>query len=331
MPVGAAAAEKRGAADRHRLILYRECMGENHQTSFIGKVVTHKQHYVPRFFLKEFTDDKTRFAVLHDGRVRGNMTPANVGFEKDLYETPATPDARDGMMLAPNVIENALSAFENRLACEYRKTLEKIIDMRPSDADDETIGRICSTSSLLVASLIVRSPEYLDKTIPERQQGMLERMKRHGLGTPEELSALLRDTIGEDAEGQSLPPEQIADHLARLFTVVPFAIGGVDRSDMLETARTLCSECSFLFLTTCAGHPFIGLSAPYIITDNTDPTLVFPLSSRVCMICTADGQHTFHKQSISNRTLRMMNQLLLNADINGFKFCEREDYLHTSV
>ena len=96
---------------------------------------------------------------------------------------------------------------------------------------------------------------------------------------------------------------------------------------MMEMAQTLWNECSFLFLTTCENHPFIGLSTPYITADGTDPTLVFPLSSRVCMICTADGQHTFRKQSINNRTLRMMNRLLLNADINGFKFCEREECL----
>lgn len=75
---------------------------------------------------------------------------------------------------------------------------------------------------------------------------------------------------------------------------------------MMEMAQTLWNECSFLFLTTCENHPFIGLSTPYI---------------------TADGQHTFRKQSINNRTLRMMNRLLLNADINGFKFCEREECL----
>lgn len=304
-------------------------MEENRQTPLIGKATRRKQHYVPCFFLKEFADDGGRFAVLRDGRVYENVRPQTVGFQKNLYETPVAPDARDGMMLDPNAIEKALGEVENQLAHEYRNILEKIVTMRPSDGNGERIGRICDISSLLVTFLISRSPEYLSKTVPEQRRSILEHMRQHGLGTPEDLARLLSETTGEDTGDRLLLPEQIADHLAKLFTVVPFAAGAVDSSAMMEMAQTLWNECSFLFLTTCENHPFIGLSTPYITADGTDPTLVFPLSSRVCIICTADGQHTFRKQSINNRELRMMNRLLLNADINGFKFCEREDYLQS--
>ena len=307
--------------------MYRGRMGQKHQTPLIGEAQTHRQHYVPCFFLEEFADDKDRFAVLRDGHVCGNVKPQTVGFQKNLYETPVTPDARDGMMLDPNAIEKTLGDIENHLAHEYRRILEETVTMRPSDGNSERIDRICGISSLFIAFLIARSPKYLNKTVPEQRRNILEHMRQHGLGTSEELARLLSETTGEDTGDRPLLPEQIADHLAKLFTVVPFAAGAVDSSAMMEMAQTLRNKCSFLFLTTCENHPFIGLSAPYITADGTDPTLVFPLSSRVCMICTADGQHTFRKQSINNRELRMMNRLLLNTDINGYKFCEREDYL----
>lgn len=309
--------------------MYRGRMGQKHQTPFIGEAQTHRQHYVPQFFLREFTKDRKRFAVLDNGQVQRNVKTSEICYLPDLYETRADPEDSSSMMIDPNAIESTLRIFEARIAPQYRDILEEIITMRPSDGNSEQIGRICDISSLLVAFLIARSPEYLSKTVPEQRRSILEYMRQHGLGTPEELTRLLSETTGEDTGDRPLLPEQIADHLAKLFTVVPFAADAADSSAMMEMAQTLRNEYSFLFPTTCENHPFIGLSAPYITADGTGPTLVFPLSSRVCMICTADGQHTFRKQSINNRELRMMNRLLLSADINGFKFCEREDYLHS--
>ena len=171
-------------------------MEENRQTPLIGKATRRKQHYVPCFFLEEFADDGGRFAVLRDGRVYENVRPQTVGFQKNLYETPVTPDARDGMMLDPNAIEKTLGDIENHLAHEYRRILEETVTMRPSDGNSERIDRICDISSLLVTFLIARSPEYLSKTVPEQRRSILEHMRQHGLGTPEDLARLLSETTG---------------------------------------------------------------------------------------------------------------------------------------
>lgn len=302
-------------------------MGENRQTPIVGKATTHRQHYMPRFFIRGFIG-KGQLAVLKDGQVRRNVKPENICVQNNLYETPVDPQAHDGVMLDPNGIENALGLYEAEMAREFDAVLKTIVSMCHGDAvEDETISRICNVSSLLVASLIVRSPTYLAKTIKDQMQNVLDVMKRQGYGTAGELNHLLRKVTGEAAEDWPLSPRQVAEHVIKTLTVAPFATTVFESSPMIQMASILRTTCSFLFLTTGEEHPFIGLSMPYITEGEAPPTLVLPLSSRVCVICMSDGRHMFGKKFIGIHALHEMNAFLLGVDNEGLRFCAREDYL----
>lgn len=85
------------------------------------------QHYVPRFYLKSFTDD----AGYLNGTRRdaGGLKPAfrskpeNVCAENYLYEVRRRVSQGDDGFVEKGVIEDALGKIENNLAPAYRSLL----------------------------------------------------------------------------------------------------------------------------------------------------------------------------------------------------------------
>ena len=75
--------------------------------SLVGTLDTKREHYLPRFFLQRFVNDKGTMAVVsrmgRDGRPRlqRNMRVENIALRNALYET-AYPGDRDGRYYFPN-------------------------------------------------------------------------------------------------------------------------------------------------------------------------------------------------------------------------------------
>ena len=95
-------------------------MGRQRGTPLIGRLDTRKEHYLPRFFLRRFVDDKGTLSVIsradEGGRpcLRPNMRVENVASVNGLYET-AYPGDRNGTYYFPNYIEKSLSSMETAL------------------------------------------------------------------------------------------------------------------------------------------------------------------------------------------------------------------------
>ncbi len=129
----------------------------------VGTLDTKREHYLPRFLLQRFVNDKGTMAVVsrtgRDGRPRlqRNMRAENIAVRNALYET-AYPGDRDGRYYFPNSNEKSLSYMEDFLSRELRWTLDVALTMRPSDRlDDEDLSRIMGFVSLFIPHIVSRS------------------------------------------------------------------------------------------------------------------------------------------------------------------------------
>lgn len=118
-----------------------------------------KQHYLPRFYLRNFSDN--------DGRIWGfdrleekffDCTDRDIGCEQYLYEThweDANPKL--GKFVLPNQIENKFAEREG----EYSKVLKKIIDICSNLQNKKAL--ICnkeekSILASFVSNMLLRNP-----------------------------------------------------------------------------------------------------------------------------------------------------------------------------
>lgn len=123
------------------------------------------QHYVPRFYLRSFTDDSGYLSVVR--RDAGGLKPVfrtkpeNVCAENYLYEVKRRVSNGDDGFIEKGVIEDALGKIENNLAPAYR-TLLSCLDSGKLPKGEECVALI-SRLAFLLASLIARSPKWLSR------------------------------------------------------------------------------------------------------------------------------------------------------------------------
>ena len=314
-------------------------MGRQRGTPLIGRLDTRKEHYLPRFFLRRFVDDKGTLSVIsradEGGRpcLRPNMRVENVASVNGLYET-AYPGGRNGTYYFPNYIEKSLSSMETALGRELGWTLDTVLGMRPSDRlSDDELSRIMGFVSCFIPHIVSRSPQSVDfaKRTVAKSEDFLEAMRKADIDSDEKLKNLYREVVSDEGidESMTLDPDSLGEHLSLLLQMMP-AVGGEEVFDAspLHAAIRHLMDCSLLLMTTSVGHPFIGLDKP-IRARLPDPCTIwyYPLSSRVAAVFTDDRRHTFEKRSIGCRTLRALNKAVLDDEEWSLVFCEREDYL----
>ena len=82
-------------------------MSDRQMIPTIGKIETKREHYLPRFFLRHFVDDKEKISYVtraEKNRVVRHARVENVGVQKRLYET-ACSSGESGDYYFPNYIE----------------------------------------------------------------------------------------------------------------------------------------------------------------------------------------------------------------------------------
>ncbi len=117
-----------------------------------------KQHYVPRFYLNFFTDEKERLNVYDFIKSQFIYSkPKDICMEKYLYETEwENADKRLGRYILPNRIENSYRILERDSAEVLRKIIKK------SELDNKNISNVCSKKEKqvlfgFIANLFVRN------------------------------------------------------------------------------------------------------------------------------------------------------------------------------
>lgn len=310
-------------------------MGDRQAISTIGKIETKREHYLPRFFLRHFVDDRGMISyVARAGKNRAvkRARMENVGVQNRLYET-ACPSGESGDYYFPNYIEKSLSLTEDKLNGELDWFLHTVLGMRPSDRlEDDDLDRLVSFVSIFIPHIVSRSPESV-RYATNRAEDVLETMRKLNLGSSEKLEELYHETQSEEEFDETLTfvPEAIAEQISLWVQILP----GISkdekfvRSSSLYKAVEYLRDCSMLVLTTSSGHPFIGIDKPVrtVLTGNL-ATLYYPLSSQVAVILTDDGQHTFEKRSVGCRQLKDFNEVAFNDGNWNLVFCERPDYLN---
>ncbi len=300
----------------------------------IGRLETKREHYLPRFFLRHFTDDRGMLSYV--SRLEKMQKPRhtrveNVAVRNCLYEIPY-PSEEKGRYYFPNGIEKAFSSMEEGLGKELDWFLHTVLNMRPNDhLDDEDLVRMVSFVAVFIPHIVSRSPEAVESATGDVED-VLKAMRELDMDSNEKLRAVYREVSSEEKldEEWVLDPRALAEQISLMLQTLPGVIKDqeVIKSSPLYSAVKYLRDCSMLVLTASAGHSFIGIDKPIrTVITNAITTWYYPLSSRVAVILADDGRHTFEKRLASCRQVNDFNRVALNDGDWNLVFCERQDYL----
>ncbi|MBP3883770.1 MAG: DUF4238 domain-containing protein [Olsenella sp.] len=124
--------------------------------------ITKRQHYVPRFYLRHFTNpDGMLHAYRRDTDNYFLSAPEGVCTEKHLYEVRRLgfDEESSSPEFLHNYIENQLACAESRLAPLYEQLIS-CCDNHEFKAESFHEGRLAAC--ILAANLIVRHPRFLE-------------------------------------------------------------------------------------------------------------------------------------------------------------------------
>ena len=236
------------------------------------------QHYVPRFYLKSFTDDSGYLSVVR--RDAGGLKPVfrtkpeNVCAENYLYEVRRRGSQGDDGFIEKGVIEDALGKIENNLASSYRSLLS-YLDSGKLPKGEECVALI-SRLAFLLASLIARHPKWLSKV-----------RGNAGAHSVDLLSSAFfsdKDISQMDLAGYRNEFEAIAE-LACLDT----ALFRFDKGAPMYDLLVLLLDMDCLFYIAPEGSEFITSSLPVHAewkdeSDENPCGIYFPLSPRHAVV-----------------------------------------------
>lgn len=268
------------------------------------------QHYVPRFYLKSFTDDSGYLSVVR--RDAGGLKPVfrtkpeNVCTENYLYEVKRRVSNGDDGFIEKGVIEDALGKIENNLAPAYR-TLLSCLDSGKLPKGEECVALI-SRLAFLLASLIARSPKWLSRVRGNAGAHSVELLS-NAFFSDKDISQM-------DLAGYGNEFEAIVE-LAYLDT----ALFRLDKGAPMYDLLVLLLDMDCLFYIAPEGFEFITSSLPvhaeWKEECDKDPCgFYFPLSPRYAVVF---GQRLEEDRYVSITRMAAVevdsfNRVLMNGD-----------------
>jgi len=268
------------------------------------------QHYVPRFYLKSFTDDAGYLNGIR--RDAGGLKPAfrskpeNVCAENYLYEVRRRVSQGDDGFVEKGVIEDALGKIENNLAPAYRSLLS-YLDSGKLPKGEECVELITQLAFLL-AFFIVRNPKWLNEVRANSAARSVELLSS-GFFSDEDI--LQMDLAGYGDEFEAIV------ELAYLDT----ALFRLDKGAPLYDLLVLLLDMDCLFYIAPEGFEFITSSLPvhaeWKEECDKDPCgFYFPLSPRYAVVF---GQRLEEDRCVSISHLAdfavdSFNRMLMNGD-----------------
>lgn len=210
--------------------------------------ITKKQHFIPEFYLKNFCADDGKLAVYNCkyNDFGDRKTPAQICYEKYLYETKVDLDSDAENFVLVNEVENNFRDKETI----YRDCISRILDTCSSTEDKRK--DICSDDDIkilnnFVANMLLRNPllhnkaddsdlmqEILDSDEFKKWDDLLKKLEGY------EAEALLRLAFNVDATDSDIEDSTankvrtkisklnfcflISDNVRYVFGEFPFAI-----------------------------------------------------------------------------------------------------------
>lgn len=268
------------------------------------------QHYVPRFYLKSFTDDAGYLSVIR--RDAGGLKPVfrtkpeNVCAENYLYEVKRRESVGMDGFIEKGVIEGALGKIENDLAPAYRLLLS-YLDSEKLPKGEECVELITQLAFLL-AFFIVRNPKWLNEVRGNAGAHSAELLSS-GFFSDEDISQMVLAGYGGEFEA--------IVELAYLDT----ALFRLDKGAPLYDLLVLLLDMDCLFYIAPEGTEFVTTSLPVHIewkdeSDENPCGLYFPLSPRYAVVF---GQRLEEERCVSISHLAAFavdsfNRMLMNGD-----------------
>ena len=236
------------------------------------------QHYVPRFYLKSFTDDAGYLSVVR--RDAGGLKPVfrtkpeNVCAENYLYEVRRRQALGEDGFVKKGVIEGTLGKIENDLAPAYR-SLFSFLDSQKLPKGEECVELITRLAFLL-AFFIVRNPKWLNEVRGNSGARSVELLSS-GFFTDEDI--LQMDFAGYGDEFEAIV------ELACLDT----ALFRLDKGAPLYELLVLLLDMDCLFYIAPEGAEFVTMSLPAHVewkdeSDENPCGIYFPLSPRHAVV-----------------------------------------------
>jgi hypothetical protein len=224
-----------------------------------------KHHYLPQFYLREFTDPDVPYG--HDPyiwvyslakRTWRRRGPHNVAAESDYYAFTDQTGKRS------HEVEKMLSQVESMTAHVVR---EKVLNQQLLDEEDR------ATIATFVALTPARVPaqhEHIGNFMAEVAQDILRAMHQVHMQAPETLEAFKRDYRQETGKHDldNLRPEHLDPTRYKIRTTRPAAIG-ISFSAVLDCARII-AEMGWTFLVSAPPDHFITSDYPFSILDPTN-------------------------------------------------------------
>lgn len=267
------------------------------------------QHYVPRFYLRSFTDESGYLNVVRrdaGGLKRVFRTkPENVCAENYLYEVKRRVSNGDDGFIEKGVIEDKLGKIENKLAPAYQSLLN-CLDRGELPKSKDGVDLVIE----LVVFLIARNPKWLNEVRGAAcsRTNELEATGRYSNG-----DVVCADLTGFDDE---LKP---AVEFIYLDTALFDRYKGTPIYSLIDLFRDM--NCSFRVAPE--GSEFVTASLPAcaVWTNEHDANpyvIYFPLSSRYSAL--------FYRRRANDRSANIvyeinakvdyLNRMLMNANFS---------------
>ena len=236
------------------------------------------QHYLPRFYLKSFTDGLGFLSVVRRDasglKSVFRTKPDNVCAENYLYEVRRREALGEDGFVEKGVIEDALGRIENDLAPAYRSLLG-YLDSEILPKGDECVELITRLAFLL-AFFIVRNPKWLNEVRGNTGAHSVELLSS-GFFSDEDISQM--DLAGYGDEFEAIV------ELAYLDT----ALFRLDKGAPLYDLLVLLLDMDCLFYIAPEGTDFVTTSLPVHVewkdeSDENPCGIYFPLSPRHAVV-----------------------------------------------
>lgn len=268
------------------------------------------QHYVPRFYLRSFTDDPGYLSVVR--RDAGGLTrvflskPEYVYAENYLYEVRRRASGGEVGFIEKGVIEDALGKIENELAPNYRSLLS-YLDSGKLPKGEECVELI-SRLAFLLAFFIVRNPKWLNEVRGNAGARSTELLSS-GFFSDEDISQMV--LAGYEDEFEAIV------ELAYLDT----ALFRLDKGAPLYDLLVLLLDMDCLFYIAPEGSGFITTSLPvhaeWKAECDKDPCgFYFPLSPRYAVVFRQrlEEERCVSISHLADYAVDSLNRMLMNGD-----------------
>lgn len=279
------------------------------KNELVGAPEKRRQHYLPRFFLKGFTDDGRHLNCLRrreDGTLQflPNQSIDNVCAQRDLYETRL--GNKDATCIFPNGLEDTFSAMESKISAVFLDAVGCIRTIKTGDYPEEMqLDDIACKLSAILAWLTYRNPSVLEDVLKDTDIA-LSAFEKYGLGTEENLKSFFKTNAGFCGEIPAgvFVPDMMAELVMKYFELVPPS--GVDpeiasKASVFRLAEYL-RNCSMFVLVSDDGHPFAGLDFPTnIVLDTGIAAHYWPIAGDIAISFIDDGAHMFKLRLLTSQ------------------------------